>query len=190
MHMSQVKWPAIVKFCCRAAFWIAAPAFLAVVPGHAASQTIAVADACTSTGQLCSPSFSTTVNLASAGSITLMFTPNAAGCSKAEFYISVDGVQLAQTPFLAPGQASSAYPTATLSVGPHAISIQAQGEVGGCNEGALGSWGGSLVVGGLPAAAVAAAAAPIQPRDLALMTIGLALVAAWTLRQNRANKPA
>jgi hypothetical protein len=102
---------------------------------------------CTSGGQLCSPSFTTAVNLSQTGPITINYTASPEHCSNIQVLVSLDGTLVTTSAFLMPGQSTGPILlTSTASAGSHTIGLQAQGEVGGCNEGVLSSWTGTLTI--------------------------------------------
>ncbi len=70
-----------------------------VVSVPASAQTFPVTVICSSSGQTCTPLYSTPVTVVG-GPITLSFTASAAGCSNAQFIFSVDGTQVFTSAFL------------------------------------------------------------------------------------------
>ena len=102
---------------------------------------------CTSVGQVCSPLFSASVNVLS-GPITIMYTASPEHCSDVQAQVFVDGTPIYTSAFLGPGQSTGPIGTSPLAAGLHTVAIQATGEVGGCNEGQLSSWGGTLTLSG------------------------------------------
>ena len=112
------------------------------------AQTFPMAIQCTSTGQTCTPVFSTPVAVAQAGPLTMKVTASSTHCSNVGYIVSLDGNVLATTPFLTPGQSSGPIVSSPVSTGPHTVTVQGIGTVtpGGCNSGTLGSWAGTLVV--------------------------------------------
>ncbi|HXZ41936.1 MAG TPA: hypothetical protein VEG68_14425 [Terriglobales bacterium] len=102
---------------------------------------------CTSEGQVCSPLFSAGVNVVS-GPIIIMYTASPEHCSDVQAQIFVDGTPIYTSAFLGPGQSTPPIVTSPLAAGLHTVAIQATGEVEGCNEGQLYSWGGTLTVSG------------------------------------------
>ena len=109
---------------------------------------------CTSTGQLCDPPFSVSGEIGSVLQVQY-FVPSA-HCSSLRVHLFVDGTLKATTGFLGwPGAPSpfAELPLDTglvdlgpVSPGAHLISVQAEGQVSGCNVGKPFSWGGSLKV--------------------------------------------
>lgn len=130
---------------------------------------------CNSSGQVCSPAYSNTFNLPSPGVASLTFTASTGGCSNAQFLIQVDGSPAtypgSSNPFLAPGQ-SITVTTPSLAAGLHTVSVQATGQVGGCNLGNLVSWAGSL---NISAAGLAATPAPTTGLLIGLGIVSLAV---------------
>ncbi len=110
------------------------------------AQTFPMSITCTSTGQTCTPVFSTPVAVAQAGPLSLTVTAAPTHCSNVGYIVGVDANTVATTPFLSPGQSSGPIVSAPLSSGQHIITVQGIGTGGGCNGGTLGSWAGTLVV--------------------------------------------
>jgi hypothetical protein len=98
---------------------------------------------CVSSGQLCSPAASQVVP--TGGTYQVQFTAAVTGCSAYRVFISIDGVLVHTSAFLNPGDSTS-FLVNVFSLGSHQIDVQAEGTVGGCNAGALGSWAGTLTV--------------------------------------------
>ena len=115
---------------------------------------------CTGAGQVCSPSFSTSV--ATTGLLQLSYTASPGHCSDVRVRFFVDGVERAVSTFLTAGQSSGVFDVGPVTPGTHTISLQGEGRVGGCNAGSLGNWGGTAqaIVGQDIAAAAAAVPAP------------------------------
>jgi len=101
---------------------------------------------CTSSGQTCVPDYLAPLTFTHSGALTITITALKSHCSNVRFVISLDGAAVASTPFLVPGGNSGPFRTTSVSAGAHTVAVQATGEVGGCNTGTLGSWGGTLVV--------------------------------------------
>lgn len=120
-------------------------ALFGAASAQAQTRNIAVVVICTSSGEVCSPSFATTFTPPAAGPANLSFTASTSGCSNAQVAFTVDGTLVGTTAFLAPGQ-TGLVTTGSLSATSHTVALQATGEVGGCNSGTLGSWGGTLTV--------------------------------------------
>ena len=109
---------------------------------------------CTSTGQLCDPPFSVSVETGSI--LQVQYFVRATHCSSVRVHLFVDGIFKATTGFLGWPSAPSPFDvlpldTGLLDLGPvppgsHLVSVQGEGQVGGCNAGQLNSWGGSLKV--------------------------------------------
>jgi hypothetical protein len=111
---------------------------------------------CTNGGQLCSPPFSFSVN--TTGVLQVQYTAAATHCSNVSVHFLVDGTDVLSTPFLTPGQASATFDLGPVSSGTHTLGLQAEGQVGGCNTGNVGGWGGTAQVTiDQPASAVAVA---------------------------------
>lgn len=67
-------------------------------------------------------------------------------CSSIRLNIFVDGNLKETTGFLGPGAGTGLLDLGPVTAGTHAISLQAEGQLGGCNFGDLVAWGGSLRV--------------------------------------------
>ena len=112
----------------------------------AASQTYSIDVTCTSTGQLCTPAYMAPITLASPAQLTVDFVLSPTLCSNAQVYIFLDGALQSTSAFLPPGGDTGPINLGTSSAGTHTVSVQAEGEVGGCNTGSLASWGGALSI--------------------------------------------
>ena len=109
---------------------------------------------CTSTGQLCDPPFSVSGEIGSV--LQVQYFVLSTHCSSLRVHLFVDGTLKVTTGFLGwPGAPSpfAELPLDTglvdlgpVSPGAHLISVQAEGQVSGCNVGKPSSWGGSLKV--------------------------------------------
>lgn len=117
--------------------------------------TVPVSVNCTSTGQLCDPPFS--IRIETQGLLKAQyFVLSPYSCSSLKVHIFVDGTQKMTTDFLGwPGAAGTfaklPLHTGLLNLGPvspgtHTLSLRSEGQQGGCNYGALFSWGGELRV--------------------------------------------
>ncbi len=110
---------------------------------------------CTNTGQLCDPPFSVSVEIGSVLQVQyFVISSRSTHCSSLRVHLFVDGTLKVTTGFLGwPGAPSpfAELPLDTglvnlgpVSLGAHLISIQAEGQPGGCNATQPVSWGGSL----------------------------------------------
>jgi RTX calcium-binding nonapeptide repeat (4 copies) len=109
---------------------------------------------CTSTGQLCEPPFSVSVETGSV--LQVQYFVRSTHCSSLRVHLFVDGTLKVTTGFLGwPGAPSpfAELPLNTglvdlgpVSPGAHLISVQAEGQVSGCNFHQPYSWGGTLKV--------------------------------------------
>ena len=110
---------------------------------------------CSSGIQLCQPEFSASVaTTATWQAIQLKYDVGSGHCSSVRLYIFVDGALVKTTGYL--GWPSAPTPfnalpltTGTITLqyvraGTHIVSINAEGQVSGCNSGTEASWGGSL----------------------------------------------
>src|SRR5262249_48872384 len=102
---------------------------------------------CTSTGQLCAPTYTTTVTAASQSQLTVDFASSSpTACSDIRVYISLDGMLQFTSAFLPPGGDTGLINFGIINLGTHTLAVQAEGEAGGCNQGSLASWSGTLTV--------------------------------------------
>ena len=99
---------------------------------------------CTGTGQLCRPSFSISIQTGSL--LQVEYVAPSTHCSSIRLHIFVDGNLKETTGFLGPGAGTGLLDLGPVTAGTHAISLQAEGQLGGCNFGDLVAWGGSLRV--------------------------------------------
>ena len=136
--------------------------FEAVIPDFVVS--------CTSTDQLCDPPFSVSGEIGSV--LQVQYFALSTHCSSLRVHLFVDGTLKVTTGFLGwPGAPSpfAELPLDTrlvdlgpVSPGAHLISVQAEGQVSGCNVGKPFSWGGSLkVLTNVPISPLI----PVRPRD-------------------------
>ena len=103
---------------------------------------------CTSSGQRCIPKKKLTFTLGRKGTLTsIKYTAAATHCSSALLRVFRKGRQIAKTGRLEPGETSERLVTHIgLTKGITTLRFQAQGFVGGCNTGYVGSWGGKITV--------------------------------------------
>ena len=107
---------------------------------------------CTSTGQLCDPPFSVSGEIGSV--LQVQYFALSTHCSSLRVHLFVDGALKVTTGFLGWPGAPSPFgelplDTGLVDLGPvspgaHLISVQAEGQVSGCNVDQPFSWGGSL----------------------------------------------
>jgi len=108
---------------------------------------------CTSQGEICEPAFSVSIDTRSILQVKYI-VPN--HCSPLRLYIYVDGVLVKDTGLLgwpgATGEFSSLpLDTGFIDLGPvssgrHTLALKAEGRSGGCNNGYLMAWEGTLIV--------------------------------------------
>jgi len=103
---------------------------------------------CTSNGQRCSPPKKLTFRLGRHGTLTsIKYTTAATHCSAVVLRVLRNGRQIAKTGRLEAGQSTERLVTSIgLTRGVTTLSFQAQGFVGGCNTGYVGSWGGKITI--------------------------------------------
>jgi len=94
--------------------------------------------------QTCNPAAVHGFTTKQSGTVRVRFVSNSPGvCSSFRVTVSIDGGTALTSGFVGPHGKTAPLPF-SLSAGPHQLSIQAEGEVGGCNVGELFSWGGTV----------------------------------------------
>ena len=78
------------------------------------------------------------------GALKMEFELSRGACSKARFHIFIDGALVKQTEFT--DGTTGVLDLGPLSSGRHTLTLSPEGQVGGCNSGTLGSWGGTLTL--------------------------------------------
>ena len=103
---------------------------------------------CTSSGQRCSPKKKLSFTLGRNGTLSsIKYRAAATHCSSTLLRVFRKGRQIAKTGRLEPGETSERLVThIALTKGVTTLRFQAQGFVGGCNTGYVGSWGGKITV--------------------------------------------
>ncbi len=102
--------------------------------------TYSIDISCTSTGEVCDPTFATTVTTDEIAQI--QFTAGSSSCTSISVAIGLDGSIFISDP-LAPGD-TAFNPWSPVAAGTHTVTVQATGV--GCSTGALAGWSGTLVV--------------------------------------------
>ena len=98
---------------------------------------------CTGGGQLCNNVATFQHHFPTAGVAMVRFTPGPLTCSDFWIHVSVDGGTDHVTGVVGPGGTTAFVSLGFLSsVVLHTFEMRAEGEVGGCNSGTLGSWDG------------------------------------------------
>ena len=146
---------AAVTACNPAATTTPAPAGATATPAPAPAATPNAATApialsvqqCTdTTKQLCEPA--AVVTVWTEGALTVDFTASPGHCSAMIAHVSLDdGAVTRVSAQLDAGASSGVLDLGPVTPGPHVISIQGEGVVGGCNSGGISSWSGSVVLG-------------------------------------------
>ncbi len=95
---------------------------------------------CTSTGEVCDPTFTTAIT--TDGIAQIQFTAGSSNCTSISVAIGLDGSIFISDP-LAPGD-SAFNPWSPVAAGTHTVTVQATGV--GCSTGTLSGWAGTLVV--------------------------------------------
>jgi hypothetical protein len=103
---------------------------------------------CTSTGQVCSPPKTLKVTPPRHGKVTsVRYTTSPQHCSAIAIQVVRNGHVLATSGRLEAGEHTEKFSTSIpVPKGPSTLGFRAKGFPGGCNAGALGSWGGSVTV--------------------------------------------
>ncbi len=133
---------------------------------------------CTGAGQLCSPPFSASAT--TTGPLQLAYTASPGHCSDVRVHFLVDGVERAVSAFLTPGQSSGVFDVGPVTPGTHAIALQGEGRLGGCNVGTLANWGGTAQ------ATVGQAVSAAVPAPCIIATALFFLLGAYLFRNWRA----
>lgn len=104
-------------------------------------------------GQTCAINHEKQVTLSKQGTINASYTINPNHCSAIKIETYVDGVLKGATDFigwngdpLARSTSAALLNNLSVGAGTHTIALKAIGEVGGCNQGNLVSWGGTMTV--------------------------------------------
>ncbi len=96
------------------------------------------------TPELCTPI--PTVPLPTDGVLRVQFDSASGQCSNVIAHLLVDGVERFVSGALPPGESTGVQDFGPVTVGGHAVGVQGEGVVGGCNAGSLASWGGTLTL--------------------------------------------
>jgi hypothetical protein len=113
-------------------------------PVHAVTTTYGIDITCAGSGQVCDPVYSTTIS--SADVLRLQFTAASTNCSAITLVFQEDGFDVYYSDQLGPGDSTPAVNVGPVIPGAHVLTVQATGVEGGCNAGALDSWGGTLTL--------------------------------------------
>lgn len=144
-------------------FQLAALGLFALLSAQHASAATTVPDfavTCASGVQLCEPAFSVSVQVPVSRPpvpIQLKYDVRDTHCSSVRLHIFLDGALVQTTGYLGWHGAEAPYDALPLSTGyitlsnrpkpgTHVVSVNAEGQEGGCNSGQLYSWGGALEV--------------------------------------------
>jgi IPTL-CTERM motif len=122
-------------------------AFGAVASGLTEAQTTTsypVSASCSGSGQLCDTI--ATIPITTTGLLQAQFVGGAALCSNIRIHFLVDGAEVALTGFVGASGSTGFFNLGPVSSGSHTLGLQAEGQVGGCNSGTLGSWAGTAQV--------------------------------------------
>jgi hypothetical protein len=156
-------------------FGIVAVAIGATASGIVHAQTTTsypVTATCSGIGQFCDnvPS----IPITTTGLLQAQFVGGPALCSNVRIHFLVDGTEVAVTPFVGASASTGFFNLGPVSSGSHTVGLQAEGQVGGCNAGTLGSWAGTAQV---TTSAAVAASQPIPTLSDWSLALLLALLA-------------
>lgn len=103
---------------------------------------------CDNSGQLCSPIFFTSVTVEAPSLLEVQYTAASTHCASVRIHFWLNGDKIYTSDFLGWSGVDS-LPRATgfvklglVPAGKHSLGLQGEGQVGGCNNGDVGSWGG------------------------------------------------
>jgi len=105
---------------------------------------------CTSSGQLCDPPETlTVVATAPRARITrIEYDAPDAHCSSGRLHVAVDGREVARMRYVAARERTTLRRRINLRAGTHVFAFRFEGRTGGCNVGAVVSWGGTITLVG------------------------------------------
>jgi len=103
-----------------------------------------VSATCSGGGQLCNNV--PTISVATTGLLQSNFTGGPFLCSNIRIHYLVDGIEVAATGFVGANASTGLVNLGPVSAGTHVLGLQAEGQFGGCNSGAIGSWSGTALV--------------------------------------------
>lgn len=112
--------------------------------GHAQTTSYPVSATCSGGGQLCNNVAS--IPITTTGLLQAQFVGGLFLCSNIRIHFLVDGTEVAVTGFVGASGATGFFNLGPVSSGSHVLGLQAEGMVGGCNSGVLGSWAGTAQV--------------------------------------------
>jgi hypothetical protein len=96
------------------------------------------------TPELCAPI--PTVPLPTDGVLQVEFAASTGHCANVIAHLLVDGVERSVSGALPPGESTGVQDFGPIAAGVHAVGVQAEGVVGGCNSGSIASWSGTLTL--------------------------------------------
>lgn len=82
--------------------------------------------------------------LQTTGTLKMEFELSRGACSKVRLHIFIDGKPVRQTEFI--DDTTGLLDLGPVSSGRHTLTLSPEGQLGGCNSGTLGSWGGALTL--------------------------------------------
>ena len=87
-----------------------------------------------------------TLGVTTTGLLQAQFVGASTLCSNVRIHFLVDGNEVAVTPFVGASGISGVFNLGPVTSGSHILGLLAEGQLGGCNTGALASWGGTVQV--------------------------------------------
>lgn len=112
---------------------------------------------CDNSGQLCSPLFFISVTVEAPSLLEVQYTTASTHCASIRVHFWLNGDKIYTSDFLG-WRGVDSLPRATgfvrlglVPAGKHNLSLQSEGQVGGCNNGDVGSWGGAYALRVSPA---------------------------------------
>ena len=100
---------------------------------------------CRGSDPICSDTFQATFQLEREGPVRMRYDAPDAHCSPIRLHVSVDGTDVASSPFLPPEDRSLEIDIGSFPMGEHRLAVQAEIVLGGCSRSQLASsWGGKI----------------------------------------------
>lgn len=141
-----------------------------------------VSATCSGGGQLCNNI--ATISISTTGLLQSNFTGGPNLCSNISIHYLVDGTEVAVTGFVGANQSTGVTNLGPVSAGTHVLGLQAEGMVGGCNSGTIGSWAGTAQVTVNPPATQAAPVPTLSEWGVALLALFVGFGGLVALRRN------
>lgn len=103
-----------------------------------------VGEDCSGGGQLCDAI--DYIDATTQSTLAVQYTASSGHCSDVRMHFLLAGVEVAESSFLAPGESSDWLDLGSVTPGSYTLGFQAEGQTGGCNDGAILSWAGTIDV--------------------------------------------